>query len=135
MVFILSFSYQVFAEEYKCSLSFGVFTKHFSGDHIETSRLTALSYRDWYIAAFNNSYGHETIFMGYGFKTKKLKNGNWWLRANLYMGLTYGYEGHVPTLWGIAPGLYPTGSLGWEEYSFELGVMPNGLFGLFKVEF
>ena len=133
------------AEEYKYSLAAGVFTKHFNSKSAnEQNRLVAFSYDDWTVAWFKNSYCDESFFAGYDFQTKKWEfeeSGKWYLRAGVYTGVVYGYGDHLPTnVLGISPFMLPTGSLGFGQVSFQVGVVPlpgdSGLVtGILKFEF
>jgi len=120
------------------SLSFGLWTEHWSGDHCEgtNNHLLAFEYDGWTTAWFKNSYGKETLFAGYGWHTKKLGQENLWIRGNLYIGALWGYGTNHPIhIGGLSPGAYPTASIGRKQYSLEVGVMPTFWWLAFKVDF
>jgi len=126
------------------ALSFGLWTHHYTGKHNEgiENRLVCLEVDRWTFAYFSNSYNNDTVFGGYAFHTKKIfspQNKNLWVRANAYAGILYGYGEDIPTnikwLGNISPAVYPTGSIGWKNYSIELGVMPTFIWWALKVEF
>ena len=119
------------------SLTIGLWTDHFNGEHTEGTDNHLIAYEnDGYTAAwFKNSYGKETLFLAYGFHTSKLKRENMWLRGNLYAGGLIGYGQEAPIHFGaLSPGVYPTLSIGYNEYSLEGGVMPTFWWLGFKVE-
>ena len=132
-------------EKAEISVAVGLFTKHFQpGENTnENNRMLAFSYDDWCVAWFNNSYDRESVFAGRIFRTDKLiskKDDKLFLRANLYLGLVYGYGDKLPNVGGISPYMLPTGEVGYGMFSFELGVIPApghaGLVtGMFKVTF
>jgi hypothetical protein len=132
---LLLFYTPVYAER---SLSFGLWTKHYSGDHTEgtNNHLIALEYKRFTAAWFKNSYGNETAFLGVAWHTDKVKKFGMWTRANLYTGVLIGYGTDHPIHLGVfSPGVYPTVSVGRDVYSVELGVMPTFWWLMFKVEF
>jgi hypothetical protein len=142
LVFILCSAIFSYADEYEHSITLGIYTWHYAkGDYTEgvANRLIALEYKNWYVADFNNSHGRETQFLGYGWHTKKFKaeeNENFWVRGNLYTGILIGYGKNHPVHWGaISPGVYPTGSIGYDRYSLEVGVMPGFVWSGIKIEF
>jgi hypothetical protein len=133
----LLFCTPVYAER---SLTFGLWTQHYSGDHCEktNNHLVAFESIDgWAGAWFKNSYGNETGFLGHGWHTKKWElRKDWWIRGNLYAGVLIGYGHEHPVNFGmLSPGAYPTASVGYKRYSLEGGVMPTFWWLSFKVEF
>lgn len=121
------------------SLTFGLWTHHYAGDHTEgvDNHLVALEIDGWTSAWFKNSYGKETLFLGYGLHTERLEfNKNWWMRGNLYGGVLAGYGTKHPVRLGMfSPGVYPTVSIGRKTYSLEVGVMPTFWWMGLKIEF
>ena len=119
------------------SLTIGLWTDHFNGEHTEGTDNHLIAYENTgYIAAwFRNSYGKETLFLGYGLHTPRLRNENMWIRGNIYGGALIGYGKEAPIhLGAMSPGVYPTLSIGYKEYSLEGGVMPTFWWFGFKVE-
>jgi hypothetical protein len=125
------------------SLSFGLWVDHYAGDHTEgiNNRLIVL---DWYgptIASFNNSYGKETLFLGYTWHTKKYRlvrmgNRYLWVQGNLGAGALLGYGTKHPIHYGaMSPGLYPTVNVGRGNHSVGLGVMPTFWWLSYRWEF
>lgn len=121
------------------ALTFGLYTKHWAGrDHTEgvDNHMIALEYNHLTLAWFRNSYGKETAFVGYGWHSPKLEKEDYWTRVNLYAGVLAGYGTKHPIRLGmLSPGMYPTVSLGYDIYSFELSAMPTFWWISFKVEF
>jgi hypothetical protein len=133
----LLFCAPVYAER---SLTFGVWTQHYAGDHCEgtNNHLVAFESTDgWAGAWFKNSYGNETGFLGYGWHTDKWKfKKDWWVRGNVYAGILAGYGHKHPIRLGmLSPGAYPTASIGYKRYSLEGGALPTFWWLMFKVEF
>lgn len=132
-------------EEAEVSVAVNVFTKHFaSKESNERNRMLALSYNDWCVAWFNNSYSDESLFAGYAFRTDRYaikESDKWFWRAGLYVGVVYGYGDNLPTnVGGLSPYGLPVGEIGYDRFSFELGLIPApgsaGLVtGLFKYTF
>jgi hypothetical protein len=132
-------------EDKEISIAVGLFTKHYDSDRAnEHNRLLALSYDNWTVTWFKNSYYQETIFAGYAFRTDKYaikKSDKWFVRGGAYLGVVYGYGDNLPTnVGGFSPFLLPVAEIGYSRFSFELGVIPlpneAGLItGMFKVTF
>jgi len=142
VVCVLTFAYKSYAEEYKHSLTFGVYTYHYSdGDYTEgiENRLIAIEWNGLALADFVNSYGRETQFVGYGWHTKKFyakDSTHLWVRGNAYLGALLGYGHDHPVHLGVlSPGAYPTGNIGYDNYSVEVGLMPGFVWTGLKVEF
>jgi hypothetical protein len=135
---ILIFSTSLYAEDYNSSLTVGIWTQHYDGDHCEglDNHLLAIEHKGMAGAFFRNSYGNETLFLGGGWHTKKLSNSDMWVRANLYAGVLIGYGTEHPIHYGVfSPGIYPTFSIGRKNVSLEVGVMPTFAWSSIKVEF
>lgn len=142
LIFVLYFTTFSYADECVCSLTFGIYTYHYeSGSYTEKleNRLIAFEYKNWTFANFVNSYGKETQFAGYGWHTKKfyaVGSEHLWVRGNIYLGILIGYgKDHPVHLGAVSPGAYPTGSMGYDRYSIEVGLMPGFVWTGFKVEF
>ena len=120
------------------AMTFGLWTQHYKGDHTEgvDNHLLALEYKGVVGAWFKNSYGRETGFIGGAYHTKKLQRKSMWFRGNLYGGVLIGYGNEHPINFGmLSPGIYPTASVGYQEYSLELGVLPTFWWLVFRVNF
>ncbi len=131
----LLFCAPVYAER---SLTFGLWTQHYAGDHTEgvDNHLLALEIDGYQMAWFRNSYGNETAFFGKAWHTKKVKRFDMWIRANLYAGVLVGYGTKHPIHLGVfSPGVYPTVSIGKDVYSIEVGALPTFWWFMFKVKF
>lgn len=123
------------------SMTFGVWTQHYQGDHTEglDNHLLALDLDGPTLAFFRNSYGNETGFIGWTWHTKKFyfdKEDEWWARGNLSAGALAGYGSKHPIHFGIlSPGVYPTINVGKNKWSVGIGVMPTFWWTSIKVEF
>jgi hypothetical protein len=122
------------------SLSFGLWVDHYGGDHTEGIN-NRLIFLDWYgptFASFRNSYGNETLFLGYTWHTKKydILSSNWWIQGNIGAGALAGYGTKHPIHFGIlSPGVYPTINVGRGSHSLGLGVMPTFWWLSYRIEF
>lgn len=142
-LFLVGFAvHNVFGAEKEApvrAFTFGLWTQHFSGDHTEgiNNRLIALEYNHVQVAWFRNSYGNETGFVGAALHTDRYELAkDWWTRANIYGGVMIGYGDHNPVhLGAFSLGIFPTASLGYKDYSLELGATPGMTFLSLKVEF
>ena len=123
------------------SLSVGLWAHHMetSSDTNERIDLLAISYNNYIMSRFKNSFSDETYFAGKRFHTKRRcydRSADWYAQGNLYLGLMHGYDDNLPGIGGISPGLLPTFGLGYRRTSFELGYVPTmqgGVFvGLFR---
>ncbi len=140
VIFLITWTGLAFPAEEKKekSLTVGIYTKHYSGDHTEgtNNHLIAFEYDHLALAWFKNSYGNETAFVGYGWHSEKIEHKNFWIRGNVYAGALLGYGDKHPIHFGmVSPGVYPTGSLGYDIYSVEVSVMPTFWWIGLKVEF
>ncbi len=121
------------------SLTFGLWTQHYAGDHTEglDNHLVALEYDGWTGAFFRNSYGNETAFLAHTWHTDKLKfYEDWYIQGNLSAGVLIGYGDKHPIHLGVfSPGVYPTLSVGKGNHSVGLGVMPTFWWLQYRVEF
>ena len=118
------------------SLLLGLYTRHVdpSDDTNESSQLLGLGYRDYTVAGFVNSYDDQSYFAGKRFHTQKFSrggNGDWFVQGNLYAGLLYGYDDHVPNLEGFSPGLLPTVGVGYRNCALEMLYVPTPRGGVF----
>lgn len=127
------------AETAERSLTFGLWTQHYGGDHTEglDNHLVSLEWDGWTGAFFKNSYGNETGFYAYTWHTDKFKFHNeWYIQGNVGAGVLLGYGEKHPLHFGaLSPGVYPTVNLGKSEHSIGLGVMPTFWWLSYRVEF
>ena len=124
------------------SLTFGLWTQHYAGDHTEgiDNHLIAFEYYGPTLAIFRNSYGNETLFMGYTWHTRKYGLHHhipqWYVQGNLSVGTLWGYGTQHPIHFGgLSPGLYPTVNVGRGNHSVGLGVMPTFWWMNYRYEF
>lgn len=153
ILWALSIDSYVHAWQDERSLTFGLWTEHYGGDHTEglDNHLIAL---DWYgptAAFFRNSYGKETLYLGYTWHTKKygfyedcwvqgnncwVQGNNWWVQGSIGVGALIGYGTKHPIHYGaLSPGVYPTVNIGKGHTSVGLGVMPTFWWLSFRVDF
>jgi len=118
------------------AITLGLFTRHVnpSSDTNEHTGMLGLSYRDWFILGFSNSYHDRSIAGGRRFQTKKIhnsRNSNFFVQGNLYAGLVYGYGDRFPNLAGITPAVAPTVEFGYKNTSIEVLYFPTPSGGVF----
>ena len=118
------------------SMLIGFWTRHVdrSDDTNEKTGMIALSYDDYIVSRFINSYNDETFFAGKRLHTKKFDLGKFkqlGVQGNLYTGLMLGYADHLPHIGGLSIGALPTVGLGWKKQSVELGYVPTPKGGVF----
>jgi hypothetical protein len=119
------------------AMTLGLFTRHVnpSSDTNEHSGMLGLSYSDWFILGFSNSYHDRSIFGGRRFQTKKIhhsRNSNFFVQGNLYAGLLHGYGDRFPNLAGITPAVVPTVGFGYKKASIEVLYIPTPSGGVFS---
>lgn len=133
---VLLTCFPVYAER---SMTFGVWTQHYSGDHTEglDNHLLALDWEGPTAAFFRNSYGKETGFLGWTWHTDKfIFADKWFVRGNVSAGALVGYGTKHPIHYGaLSPGVYPTVDVGRDKFSVGIGVMPTFWWTFIKVEF
>jgi len=122
------------------AITLGLFTRHVnpSSDTNEHTGMLGLSYSDWSILAFTNSYHDQSLFGGRRFQTKKIhdsRNGNFFFQGNLYAGLLYGYGDRFPNLAGITLAAAPTLEFGYKNSSIEVLYFPTPSGGVFTTVF
>jgi hypothetical protein len=119
------------------ALTLGLFTRHVnpSDDTNERTRMLGLSYSNWFILGFKNSYHDQTFFGGKRLQTKKIhnsRNTKFFLRGNLYAGLMYGYGDRFINFSGITPAPVPTVEFGYKNTSIEVLYFPTPSGGVFS---
>ena len=119
------------------AITLGLFTRHVnpSSDTNEHTGMLGLSYSDWSILAFSNSYHDQSLFGGRRFQTKKIhdsRNGNFFFQGNLYAGLLYGYGDRFYNLAGITLAAAPTVEFGYKHTSIEILYFPTPSGGVFS---
>lgn len=118
------------------SVLIGFWTRHVdkSDDTNEKTGMIAVSYKDYMVSRFINSYHDETFFVGKRLHTKKFDLGEFkdlGVQGNLYTGLMYGYSDNLPNIGGLSVGALPTVGLVWKKTSTELGYVPTPKGGVF----
>lgn len=113
-----------------------LWTRHVNpgSDTNDRSRFLGLGYRDWYAAAFVNSYDDFSVFGGRKFDLHDARlsaSGDFFLRFKGYAGLLYGYDEVV-----LIPVLLPTLNLGYASpccgtWGLELIYVPTLSGGVF----
>lgn len=119
------------------AITLGLFTRHVnpSDDTNEHTGMLGLSYSNWFLLGFSNSYHDQSFFGGRRFQTKKINhssNSNFFVRGNLYTGIMYGYGDRFPNLAGITPALMPTVEFGYKNTSIEVLYFPTPSGGVFS---
>ncbi len=103
-------------------------------DTNDRSRFLGFGYRDWYAAAFVNSYDESSVFGGKKFDLHEFPlsaSGDIFLRFKGYAGLLYGYDEVT-----LIPVLLPTLNLGYASpccgtWGLELIYVPTLSGGVF----
>ena len=127
------------------SVMVGFFAKHVdqSDDPNESLKMVVVSYDNYVVARYINTWDDTTYFGGKRFATNKYalhENRDFFLQGSLYLGALYGYGNNADiNLKGIAPGVFPTIGVGYKTTSLEMGYIPTpsgGVFlSLFKYSF
>jgi len=114
----------------------GLFTRHVnpSSNTNETTKMLGLTYSNWVVQRFSNSYSESSIFGGRRFHTKKVghpRNNNFFIQGNLYAGLLHGYGDRLPNIAGLTPAMMPTVGFGYKNTTLELLYFPTPSGGVF----
>jgi hypothetical protein len=127
------------------SVMVGFFAKHVdqSDDPNENLKMVVVSYDNYVVARYINTWDDTTYFAGKRFTTNKYafdENRDFFLQGSVYLGALYGYGNNADiNLKGIAPGVFPTIGVGYKTTSLEMGYIPTpsgGVFlSLFKYSF
>ena len=127
------------------SVMVGFFAKHVdqSEDPNEDLRMVVISYDNYVVSRYINTWDDTTYFGGKRFSTNKYafsSNRNFFFQGSLYAGLLYGYGNNAAiNIKGIAPAMFPTIGAGYQNTSLEMGYVPTpsgGVFlSLFKYSF
>jgi len=127
------------------SVMVGFFAKHVdqSDDPNEDLRMVVVSYDNYVVSRYINTWDDTTYFGGKRFSTNKYafyRNRDFFFQGSLYAGLLYGYGNNAAiNIKGIAPAMFPTIGLGYKSTSLEMGYIPTpsgGVFlSLFKYSF
>jgi len=127
------------------SVMVGFFAKHVdqSDDPNENLRMVVVSYDNYVVSRYINTWDDTTYFAGKRFATNKYalyESRDFFLQGSLYLGALYGYGNNADiNLKGIAPGVFPTIGVGYKTTSLEMGYIPTpsgGVFlSLFKYSF
>jgi hypothetical protein len=118
------------------AITLGLFTRHVnpSSDTNEHSGMLGLSYSDWVILGFSNSYHEQSFFGGRRFQTKKIshpRNRNFFIQGNLYAGFLHGYGDRFLNVAGIIPAAAPTVGFGYKNATIEVLYFPTPSGGVF----
>jgi hypothetical protein len=127
------------------SVMVGFFAKHVdqSDDPNENLRMVVVSYDNYVVSRYINTWDDTTYFAGKSFSTNKyafFNNRNFFFQGSLYAGLLYGYGNNAAiNIKGIAPAAFPTIGVGYKSTSLEMAYIPTpsgGVFlSLFKYSF
>lgn len=127
------------------SVMIGFFAKHVdqSDDPNEDLRMVVVSYDNYVVSRYINTWDDTTYFGGKRFSTSKYafhRNRNFFFQGSLYAGILYGYGNNAAiNIKGIAPAMFPTIGVGYKSTSLEMGYVPTpsgGVFlSLFKYSF
>ena len=114
----------------------GLFTHHVnpSDNTNDSTGMLGLSYSDWGVIGFKNSYHDRSFFGGKRFHTKKIghpRNSNFFIQGNLYAGLLQGYGDRFPNIEGITPAVFPTVGFGYKNTTIEVQYIPTPSGGVF----
>jgi hypothetical protein len=118
------------------AITVGLFTRHInpSSGTNESLRMLGLSYSDWVILGFSNSYDEQSFFGGKRFQTKKIshpRNRDFFIQGNLYAGLLHGYGDRFLNIAGITPAVAPTVGFGYKNATIEVLYFPTPSGGVF----
>ena len=117
-------------------ITVGLFTRHVnpSGNTNESTKMLGISYSDWYVLTFSNSYDERSVFGGRRFHTKKIShpsNTTFFIQGNLYVGLIHGYGDRFPNIAGLTPAGMPTVGFGYKNTTLEVLYFPTPSGGAF----
>ena len=120
----------------KWTIILGLITRHVSpsDDTNESTRMLGLSYSNWVMARFINSYDDASFFLGKRFQTKELHHPRYtdfFIQGNLYAGLLHGYGDRFPNIAGVTLGGFPTAGLGYKKTVLEMLYVPTPKGGVF----
>ena len=113
------------------SIMVGFFARHVdqSDDPNENLRMVVVSYDNYVVARYVNTWDDTTYFGGKRFSTNKYafhRNRDFFFQGSLYAGLLHGYGNNADiNLKGIAPALFPTIGVGYKSTSLEMGYIPK----------
>ena len=127
------------------SLMIGVFARHVdqSDNPNEDLRMVVVSYDNYVVSRYVNTWDDPTYFGGKRFSTNRhaiSESGNFFCQGNVYLGILYGYGNNAAIdVKGLAPAVLPTIGVGYKTTAVEMGYIPTpsgGVFlSLFKYEF
>jgi hypothetical protein len=119
------------------SVMVGFFAKHVdqSDDPNEDLKMVVVSYDNYVVSRYINTWDDTTYFGGKRFSTNKyafFSNRNFFFQGSLYAGLLYGYGSNAAiNLKGIAPAMFPTIGVGYQNTSLEMAYVPTPSGGVF----
>lgn len=127
------------------SLMVGFFSRHVdqSDDPNENLKMVVVSYDNYVVSRYINTWDDTTYFGGKRFSTNRYAfhtNRDFFFQGNVYAGLLYGYGNNAAiNIKGIAPAAFPTIGVGYKSTSLEMAYIPTpsgGVFlSLFKYSF
>lgn len=123
-------------QAHEWAITLGLFTRHVnpSKNTNDSTRMLGLSYSNWIMLGFSNSYHERSFFGGKRFQTKKIghpSNSNFFVQGNLYIGLLQGYGDRFPNIAGITPAAMPTVGFGYKNAAIEILYIPTPSGGVF----
>ncbi|MCG6945787.1 MAG: hypothetical protein LJE87_10640 [Deltaproteobacteria bacterium] len=119
------------------SVMVGFFAKHVdqSDDPNEDLNMVVVSYDNYVVSRYINTWDDTTYFGGKRFSTNKyafFSNRNFFFQGSLYAGLLYGYGNNAAiNIKGIAPAMFPTIGVGYQNTSLEMAYVPTPSGGVF----
>ena len=120
----------------KWTVILGLVTRHIepSENTNDSNRMLGLSYSNWTMARFTNSYNEASVFCGKRFQTKELRDPRYtdfFIQGNLYAGLLHGYGDRFPNIAGVTLAGLPTAGIGYKKTVLEMLYMPTFKGGVF----
>jgi hypothetical protein len=120
----------------KLTIILGLITHHIepSDNTNESTRMLGLSYSNWTMARFTNSYHEASVFCGKRLQTKELHHPRYtdfFIQGNLYAGLLHGYDDRFPNIAGVTLAGLPTVGIGYKKTVLEMLYMPTFKGGVF----
>jgi hypothetical protein len=120
----------------KWTITLGLVTRHVNptDDTNESNRMLGLSYSNWVMTRFTNSYDEASVFGGRRFQTKELhlpRFNDFFIQGNLYAGFLHGYGDRLPNITGVTVAALPTAGIGYKKAVLEFTFIPTVRGGAF----